>query len=172
MWPACTASTPPKTVVEQGRRRCEAEGSPTASASRLADACQTGLPGGCADFVWGEDAWCYVVDKPRLIAEAVRLLKPRRRHRFHRLGRRPDAVDRRRGGALSHVHEVPQYAAARRLRRAAGRGGMRSAGGGRYRPLRAARRPVPQHAEHAVDLRRPADYRLRHGADANRWAAK
>ena len=29
-----------------------------------------------ADFVWGEDAWCYVVDKTKLIREAVRLTKP------------------------------------------------------------------------------------------------
>jgi SAM-dependent methyltransferase len=28
------------------------------------------------DFVWGEDAWCYVVDKEKLIAEATRLVKP------------------------------------------------------------------------------------------------
>ncbi|MFC1724798.1 class I SAM-dependent methyltransferase [candidate division KSB1 bacterium] len=27
------------------------------------------------DFVWGEDAWCYVVDKTKLIAEASRVLK-------------------------------------------------------------------------------------------------
>ena len=29
-----------------------------------------------ADFVWGEDAWCYVVDKNKLIAEAARIVKP------------------------------------------------------------------------------------------------
>ena len=28
------------------------------------------------DFVWGEDAWCYVVDKTKLIKEAARVLKP------------------------------------------------------------------------------------------------
>ena len=28
------------------------------------------------DFVWGEDAWCYVVDKKSLIGEAARLVKP------------------------------------------------------------------------------------------------
>ena len=33
-------------------------------------------PAESADFVWGEDAWCYVVDKPKLIAEAARLVKP------------------------------------------------------------------------------------------------
>ena len=26
--------------------------------------------------MWGEDAWCYVVDKPALINEAARLVKP------------------------------------------------------------------------------------------------
>jgi SAM-dependent methyltransferase len=42
----------------------------------LGDACLTGLADGCVDFVWGEDAWCYVVDKKQLIAEAMRLVKP------------------------------------------------------------------------------------------------
>ena len=27
------------------------------------------------DFVWGEDAWCYVVDEAKLIAEAARLVR-------------------------------------------------------------------------------------------------
>lgn len=40
------------------------------------DATATDLPDGQADFVWGEDAWCYVVDKPGLVAEAVRLTRP------------------------------------------------------------------------------------------------
>jgi len=64
------------TVVERGRRRCEAEGLSPRICFTLADVCQSGLPGGEADFVWGEDAWCYVVDKQQLIAEAVRLVKP------------------------------------------------------------------------------------------------
>ena len=42
----------------------------------LADVCDSKLPGSSVDFVWGEDAWCYVVDKKRLIAEAARLVKP------------------------------------------------------------------------------------------------
>jgi len=29
---------------------------------------------GGADFVWGEDAWCYVLDKAKLISEAARLV--------------------------------------------------------------------------------------------------
>jgi ubiquinone/menaquinone biosynthesis C-methylase UbiE len=31
---------------------------------------------GTFDFVWGEDAWCYVTDKSKLISEAARILKP------------------------------------------------------------------------------------------------
>ena len=64
------------TVVERGRSRCEAEGMAEQITFTLADACETGLPGESADFVWGEDAWCYVVDKTKLIREAVRLVRP------------------------------------------------------------------------------------------------
>jgi sarcosine/dimethylglycine N-methyltransferase len=64
------------TMVERGRDRCKAEGLANKVTFNLADACNTGLPGANADFVWGEDAWCYVADKKQLIAEAVRLVKP------------------------------------------------------------------------------------------------
>lgn len=63
-------------VVECGRARSTEEDLADRIEFTLADACATGLPGGSADFVWGEDAWCYVVDKPALIAEAARLVKP------------------------------------------------------------------------------------------------
>ena len=45
------------------------------SSSRSAT-CATVDSEGRADFVWGEDAWCYVVDKAKLVAEAARLVKP------------------------------------------------------------------------------------------------
>jgi ubiquinone/menaquinone biosynthesis C-methylase UbiE len=64
------------TVVERGRRYTQEEGLSDRVTFHLADACDTGLPDAAADFVWGEDAWCYVVDKPGLIAEAARLVKP------------------------------------------------------------------------------------------------
>jgi ubiquinone/menaquinone biosynthesis C-methylase UbiE len=63
-------------VVHRGRLRCQQEGLADRIDFTLADACATGLPDAEADFVWGEDAWCYVVDKPALVAEAVRLVKP------------------------------------------------------------------------------------------------
>jgi SAM-dependent methyltransferase len=65
-----------ETVIQRGRRRCQAEGLAERIAFTLADVCKTGLPSGSADFVWGEDAWCYVVDKKALVAEAARLVKP------------------------------------------------------------------------------------------------
>jgi ubiquinone/menaquinone biosynthesis C-methylase UbiE len=63
-------------VVERGRKRCAEEGLAEKMSFVLADVCATGLPSANFDFVWGEDAWCYVVDKPALIREAARLVKP------------------------------------------------------------------------------------------------
>ncbi len=63
-------------VVEQGRRRCEQEGLSGKIEFTLADVCDSGLADSSVDFIWGEDAWCYVVDKQKLIAEAARIIKP------------------------------------------------------------------------------------------------
>ena len=63
-------------VIEKGRIRCQEEGLADRIDFTLANATATGLESGAADFVWGEDAWCYVIDKPALIAEAARLVKP------------------------------------------------------------------------------------------------
>jgi SAM-dependent methyltransferase len=73
---AMTGVDATKTVVEQGRARCDAEGLADRIRFVQADACDTSLPDGEADFVWAEDAWCYVADKPKLVAEAVRICKP------------------------------------------------------------------------------------------------
>lgn len=62
--------------VRTGERRCREVGLETRIRFVLGDACKTGLEAGGADFVWGEDAWCYVVDKAALVTEAVRLVKP------------------------------------------------------------------------------------------------
>ncbi len=63
-------------VVERGQQRCRAGGFEKTISFTLADVCASGLASASADFVWGEDAWCYVVDKPKLIGEAARLVKP------------------------------------------------------------------------------------------------
>jgi ubiquinone/menaquinone biosynthesis C-methylase UbiE len=63
-------------VVARGHRRCEEEELAGRISFVVADVCASGLPDASADFVWGEDAWCYVVDKPRLVAEAARIVRP------------------------------------------------------------------------------------------------
>ena len=62
-------------VIEQGQLRCQSDGSTDQISFIQAPATATGLDGASADFVWGEDAWCYVQDKPALIAEAARIVK-------------------------------------------------------------------------------------------------
>jgi ubiquinone/menaquinone biosynthesis C-methylase UbiE len=65
-----------ESVVERGRKLCRTEGFENRIQFVVADACKTGLPSASADFVWGEDAWCYVPLKQQLIAEAARLVRP------------------------------------------------------------------------------------------------
>jgi SAM-dependent methyltransferase len=63
-------------VVRRGRLRTDEEGLSDRVEFVIGDATDTGLPDGSADFVWGEDAWCYVGDKDKLIAEAARIVRP------------------------------------------------------------------------------------------------
>jgi SAM-dependent methyltransferase len=65
-----------ETVVEQGRELCQQENLADKVKFTLADVCASGLEDASVDFVWGEDAWCYVVDKAKLISEAARIVKP------------------------------------------------------------------------------------------------
>ncbi len=62
-------------MIAVGKERCAEEGLADAISFVEANVCNSGLPSASADFVWGEDAWCYVEDKPTLIAEAARLVK-------------------------------------------------------------------------------------------------
>jgi ubiquinone/menaquinone biosynthesis C-methylase UbiE len=63
-------------MVQLGRQRCREEGLAERIRFIQADVCNVPMPDQGADFVWGEDAWCYVKDKPTLIAEACRLVRP------------------------------------------------------------------------------------------------
>jgi SAM-dependent methyltransferase len=62
-------------IVQRGRRRTADEGLSDSVEFVLGDATDTGLPDAAFDFAWGEDAWCYVEDKARLISEATRVLR-------------------------------------------------------------------------------------------------
>jgi SAM-dependent methyltransferase len=63
-------------MVKQGLKRAKQEGLADKIYFTQADVCGSGLENNSADFVWGEDAWCYVVNKEKLIAEASRIVKP------------------------------------------------------------------------------------------------
>ena len=63
-------------VLRLGRQRTAEEGFSGRAEFVEADVRATGLPQGSFDFVWGEDAWCYVEEKPALIVEAARLVRP------------------------------------------------------------------------------------------------
>jgi ubiquinone/menaquinone biosynthesis C-methylase UbiE len=65
-----------KTMLKKANERIKKEG--LAAKIKFKDGDVTNIPfeANKFDFVWGEDAWCYVVDKARLISEAVRVLKP------------------------------------------------------------------------------------------------
>jgi ubiquinone/menaquinone biosynthesis C-methylase UbiE len=63
-------------ILELGRQRAAADDLAEKISFVEGNACATGLPSGQFDFVWGEDAWCYVEDKAKLIDEAIRLVKP------------------------------------------------------------------------------------------------
>jgi SAM-dependent methyltransferase len=65
-----------QTVIDQGRVLCKQEGLDDKIEFINADVCGSGLEDESSDFIWGEDAWCYVVDKDKLIAEAARIVKP------------------------------------------------------------------------------------------------
>ena len=71
---AMTGVDATETVIERGNERGKEVGI-TDATFVLADVYDSGLPNASFDFVWGEDAWCYVEDKKTLIAEAARLVK-------------------------------------------------------------------------------------------------
>jgi sarcosine/dimethylglycine N-methyltransferase len=65
-----------KTVIDRGIRRSRQAGLAAKTLFLHANVCNNGLADSSYDFVWGEDAWCYVANKEKLISEAVRILKP------------------------------------------------------------------------------------------------
>ena len=64
-----------KVAHEQSKLRAKEEGLAGKLEFKLADVLNVPYPDSSFDFVWGEDAWCYVIDKNKLISEAVRLIK-------------------------------------------------------------------------------------------------
>ena len=63
-------------MVEEAKRRTAAAGLNDRVNFRLGNALDLPFRISSFDTVWGQDAWCYVTDKARLIREASRVTKP------------------------------------------------------------------------------------------------
>ena len=63
-------------MISEARRRAAAEGLADQIEFRQGDVIKNPWGDKTFDFVWGEDAWCYVSDRKALIEEAARVLKP------------------------------------------------------------------------------------------------
>ena len=63
-------------MIELSRERIAKDGFADSIEVKLGDATDIPYEDAKFDGVWGEDAWCYVEDKEKLIKEAARVLKP------------------------------------------------------------------------------------------------
>ncbi len=122
-----------------------------------ADACETGLPDGEADFVWSEDAWCYVPDKEKLVAEAVRITRPGGNHRVHGLDARQPVARRLRARVVLRHPPVSWPLGRRSLPEGVGRRRLRDRRNRRYRSVRPQLRALRRHVRSAIRLGRSFD---------------
>jgi len=65
-----------KKMHDEALRRTRAAGLDAQITYRLGNALDMPFGAATFDVVWGQDAWCYVTDKARLIQECARLVKP------------------------------------------------------------------------------------------------
>jgi len=63
-------------MVTEAERRTAGEGLCSLVTFRMGNALDMPFHEGTFHLVWGQDAWCYVTDKERLVREAFRVLKP------------------------------------------------------------------------------------------------
>ena len=69
-------------TIRQAEARSAAEGIEDKVIFRVGDALHMPFTDHTFSVVWGQDAWCYVLDKEQLIAEIARVLKPHGRVAF------------------------------------------------------------------------------------------
>lgn len=63
-------------MIEEAKERTKGKPYMDKIEYRLGSALDIPAHANTFDVVWGQDAWCYIRDKPRLIAECNRVLKP------------------------------------------------------------------------------------------------
>ncbi len=74
---------------------------------RTGDASAVPWPDRSFDVVWGEDAWCYVEDKAKLISEAARVLVPGGRIAFSDWVEGPAGMDPQTAGRICGFMKFP-----------------------------------------------------------------
>jgi ubiquinone/menaquinone biosynthesis C-methylase UbiE len=65
-----------KKMHEEAKKRTEQEDLSPLVSYKLGDSLKMPFDQGTFDVVWGQDAWCYVTDKKKLLTEAARVIKP------------------------------------------------------------------------------------------------
>jgi len=65
-----------ETMLKKAIERAKKAGLENKIEYKESDVTDIPYPNETFDFVWGEDAWCYVDNKEKLISEATRILKP------------------------------------------------------------------------------------------------
>ena len=63
-------------MIDESIRRTETKSFADLITYRLGNALDMPFKASSFDVVWGQDAWCYITDKDRLINESYRVLKP------------------------------------------------------------------------------------------------
>jgi ubiquinone/menaquinone biosynthesis C-methylase UbiE len=63
-------------MIDEAIKRTKKEPFARLISYKLGNALDMPLKAANFDVVWGQDAWCYITDKERLISEAYRVLKP------------------------------------------------------------------------------------------------
>ncbi|NKB56527.1 MAG: methyltransferase domain-containing protein [Alphaproteobacteria bacterium] len=66
-----------ETSILEANNRAKARGLEGLATFQAGDATDMPFESGTFDVVWGQDAWCHVPDKPKLIAECARVLAPK-----------------------------------------------------------------------------------------------
>lgn len=66
-----------KKMFNEAKRRTERDGLSHLVSYELGNCLDMPFEAGAFDVVWGQDAWCYVTDKKRLLHEIVRVMKSR-----------------------------------------------------------------------------------------------
>jgi ubiquinone/menaquinone biosynthesis C-methylase UbiE len=66
-----------KKMVDEADKRTEKEGLTELISYKLGSCLDIPFESDTFDVVWGQDAWCYVTDKKKLITEAKRVMKPK-----------------------------------------------------------------------------------------------